>query len=99
MTCPTGSGGAAIQQMWDNAQARLDKVIDAKLSRWNFWFLMDCQFWPQVRFGLCNNTACFQELSEALQRIYWKLVPLGGLRLSITWKIHQLGIGFIAEVA
>ncbi len=94
MTCPTGSGGAEIQQMWDKAKAWLNKAIDAKLWRCNFWFLMDRQFWPQVGFGLCNNTACLQELSEALQRIYWKLVLLGGLRLSITREIHQLGIGF-----
>ncbi len=70
MTCPTGSRDAAIQQMQDKAQAWLDKVIDAKLLRPNFWFLMDCQFWPQVGFGLCNNTACFPEPSEALQKIY-----------------------------
>jgi hypothetical protein len=79
MTCPMGSGGAAIQQMWDKVQAWLDKAIDAKLSRCNVWFLMDRQFWLQVGFGLCNNMASFQELSEALQKIYWKLVPLGGL--------------------
>jgi hypothetical protein len=93
MTCSTGSEGAAIQQMQDKVQAWLDKAIDAKLLRCNIWYLMDRQFWPQVKFGLCNNTACFQELSEALQRIYWKLVPLGGLRLSITQEICQLGIG------
>ncbi len=29
MTCPTGSGGAVIQQMWDKAQAWLFKAIDA----------------------------------------------------------------------
>ena len=62
MTCPTGFGGGVIQQMWGKAQAWLDKAIDAKLSRWSFWFLMDWQFRPQVRFGLCNNTAFFQEL-------------------------------------
>ncbi len=90
----TGSRGARIQQMQDKVQAWLDKAIDAKLLRCNFWFLKDRQFWPQVGFGLCNNTACLQELSEALQRIYWKLVPLGGLRLSITWEICQLEIGF-----
>jgi hypothetical protein len=87
ITCPTGSRGGAIQQMQDKAQAWLDKAIDAKLSRRGFWFLMDRQFWLQVGFGLCNNTACFQELSEALQRIYWKLVPLRGLWLLITWEI------------
>ncbi len=94
MTCPTGSGGAAVQQMWDKAQAWLDKAIDAKLLIRNFWFFMVRQFWPQVGFGLCNNTASFQELSEALQRKYWKVVPLGGLRLTITWEICRLGIGF-----
>jgi hypothetical protein len=41
MTCSTGSREATIQQIWDKAQARLDKAIDAKLSRRNFWFLMD----------------------------------------------------------
>jgi hypothetical protein len=45
--------------MQDKVQAWLDKVIDAKLSRRNFWLLMDRQFWTQVGFGLCNNTASF----------------------------------------
>ncbi len=36
MTCPTGGGGAPIHQMWDKAQAWLDKAIDAKLLRHNF---------------------------------------------------------------
>ncbi len=46
MTCLTGSGGAVIQQMRNIVQAWLDKAIDAKLLRHNFWFLIDRQFWP-----------------------------------------------------
>jgi hypothetical protein len=54
MTCLTSSGDTTIQQMGDKVQAWLDKAVDAKLSRRSFWFLMDCQFWPQAGFGLCS---------------------------------------------
>lgn len=94
MTCPTGSGEAAVRQIQDNAQGWLDKARTAKLSRRNFWFLMERTFWPKVGFGICNNTASLEELQECLQKIYWQLVPLGGLRSSVKRELRQLATGF-----
>lgn len=94
MTCPTGSGEAAMQQMRDKAQKFLDKASLAKLSRRNFWFLLERKFWPQVGFGICNNTASVADLQEGLQKIYWQLVPLGGIRSSVKRELRQLATGF-----
>ena len=94
MTCPTGCGNAAVKRMQESAQAWCDKASVAKLSRRNFWFLVQMKFWPQVGFGICNNTASLAVLQECLQRIYWQMVPLGGLRSSVKRELRQLSIGF-----
>lgn len=94
MTCPTGSSDAAVVQIRDTAQKWLDKASNAKLSHHNFWFLMERQFWPQVGFGICNSTTMLSELKECLQKIYWQLVPLGGLGSSVKREIEQLAMGF-----
>ena len=94
MTCPTGAGDAAVTQMQEKAQSFLDKATQAKLSRRNFWCLMERKMWPQVGFGICNNTATLPILRECLQKLYWQLVPLGGLRSSVKREIRQLATGF-----
>ena len=57
MTCPTGDSTAVIEQMQEKARSWIDCAKNAKLSRRNFWFLVDRQFWPKVSFGLCCNMA------------------------------------------
>jgi hypothetical protein len=57
MTCPSGSNVAALQRMQTQGQEWVDRVKSGKLSRRNVWFMLDCQFWPRLGFGICNNTA------------------------------------------
>ena len=94
MTCPMGGGEEAITQMQTKGQAFLDKALHAKLSRRNFWCLMERKMWPQVGFGICTNTASLSTLRECMQKLYWQLVPLGGLRSSVKREIRQLSVGF-----
>ncbi len=58
------------------------------------WFMVDCQFWPRLGFGICNNSASWKDLESCLQRVYWQLVGRGGVRRSALVALRQLDKGF-----
>ena len=86
MTCPTGSSAAALGHMQQQGQE--------KLSHRNMWFMMDRQFWPRVGYGISNTSASWEELDQCLRRVYWQLVPRGGVRGTAAVPLHQLDKGF-----
>jgi hypothetical protein len=67
MTCPSGSNVATLQRMQTQGQEWVDRVKSGKLSRRNVWFMLDCQFWPRLGFGMCNNTASWNDLEYCLK--------------------------------
>ncbi len=72
----------------------MDRVKSGKLSRRNVWFMADQQFWPHVEYGICNLSATWDKLDQCLRRIYWQLVPRGGVRGSTAIPLCQLNRGF-----
>ena len=75
MTCPTGSSAAALGRMQQQGQEWA-----GKLSHLNMWFMMDRQFWTRVGYGISNTSASWEELDQCLWRVYWQLIPRGGVR-------------------
>ena len=67
-TCPSGGNKGAIKAMQYKAQYWVDKAKNGKLKRISVWFLLDKLFGPNVRYGLCGNTASFAQLEDCLQR-------------------------------
>jgi hypothetical protein len=94
MTCPTGSNTAALDRMRSQGQEWVDRVLASTLSRRNIWFMADCQFWPRIGYGMCNNSTSWKELENCLQRVYWQLVGRGGVRHSASAALRQLDKGF-----
>ena len=94
MTCPSGNCSAAIEKMKTQGQEWMDRVLASRLSRRNVLFMVDCQLWPRVGYGICNNTASWKELDNCMQRIYWQLIPRGGVRRSAPVALRQLDRGF-----
>ena len=94
MTCPAGNSLAAIEKMKTQGQEWVDKVLASKLSRRNVWFMVDCQLWPRVGYGICNNVAVWGDLDTCMQRIYWQLIARGGVRRSAPAALRQLDKGF-----
>jgi hypothetical protein len=90
MTCPSGSNVAALQQMQTQGQEWVDRVKSGKLSRRNVWFMLARQFWPHLGFGMCNNMASWDDLEYCLKKVYWQLVPRGGVRGSAPAPLRQL---------
>jgi hypothetical protein len=77
MTCPSGNNTAAIKRMQTQGQEWLDRVLASTLSHRNVWFMVDCLFWPRVRYGICNNLASWGDLENCMQRVYWHLIARG----------------------
>jgi hypothetical protein len=94
MTCPSGSNAVALQQMQTQGQEWVDQVKSGKLSQRNLWFMLDQQFWPRLGFGICNNKASWEDLEYCLKKVYWQLVPQGGVRGSAAVLFQQLDRGF-----
>jgi hypothetical protein len=94
MTCPTDSNTAALDRMRQHGQEWVDKVLASTLSHRNVWFMVDCQFWPWIGYGICNKSASWNELEGCLQRVYWQLVRRGGVHWTAPVALCQLDQGF-----
>jgi hypothetical protein len=55
---------------------------------------MDRQFWPRVGYGICNTSASWEDLDQFLRRVYWQLVPRGGVQGSAVVSLCQLDRDF-----
>jgi hypothetical protein len=97
MTCPSGDTRAALARIQDKAQEWIDKVKNAGLSRRNMWFLLEHQFLPKVVFGCSTIAAPFDEISTALHRQYFQLLPFGGIRRSVRKEVRYLGKSFFGS--
>jgi hypothetical protein len=94
MTCPSGSNVAALQRMQTQGQEWVDRVKSGTLSWCNVWFMLDCQFWLRLGFGICNNMASWDDIEYCLKKVYWQLMPQGGVRGSAPVPLRQLDRGF-----
>jgi hypothetical protein len=89
MTCPIGSSAAALGRMQQQGQEWA-----GKLSHLNMWFMMDRQFWTRVGYGISNTSASWEELDQCLWRVYWQLIPRGGVQGTAAVPLCQLDRGF-----
>jgi hypothetical protein len=88
MTYPAGNNKAGLEQMQSQGQERVDRVTT--LSHCNTWFMVDRQFWHRLGYGICNNTASWDELELCLKRVYWQLLPKGGIRQTAPAVLRQM---------
>jgi hypothetical protein len=79
ISLPVGDAASGLLAMWEKAQEWIDKAKEGHLKRSDVWFLLDCQFWPRVGYGLCCNLADHWKLEDCLSKQYFELLPLGGV--------------------
>ena len=89
-TCPSGCNKGSIEYMQTKGSAWKDMVSAEKLSRRDLWFMLDKQFWPRISFGLCAVTASHKELSDSLMKIFYEILPQGGIRRTARKGTRQL---------
>jgi hypothetical protein len=56
--------------------------------------MVDRQFWPSLGYGICNNTASWDKLELCLKRVYWQLLPKGGILQTAPAVLRQMDRGF-----
>jgi hypothetical protein len=88
-TSPDSSAAGA-----EKAREWVDPAKGGTLKRSDVWFMLDCQFWPRVGYGLCCNVTRHLELEACLSKQYYKILPKGGVIRSAPAVIQQLGKGF-----
>jgi len=91
---PSGNNEGAMNRMAVKAQEWVDQAKNGKVLRRSMWFMMDVQFWPRVGYGLCGNTASFEQLSNVLQKPYFNVLSTGGIVKTCKRGIRQLDRGF-----
>ena len=84
MTCPTGGSDGAMAQMQEKAAGWVAKAQVSKLNKRTLVFLLDRQFWPGVSFGISSICATVEELEECLMKMYYNMLPLCGIRRSVS---------------
>jgi hypothetical protein len=92
MICPAGLNKAALEWMQTQGQEWVNRITTPSCC--NIWFMVDMQFWPRLSYGICNTTASWEELEHCLKRVYWQLLPKGGVRLSAPALLRQMDRGF-----
>ena len=94
MTPPDGNSHAAIMMMQDKVQRWVTNVRNGKLHPSNVWFLLKFQLCPQIVYGLCSSTSTFDELTNALRKQYYQILPLGGVVHTTTTESQTTAFGF-----
>ena len=67
---------------------------NGKLHRHNVWFSLKFQLVPRIVYGLCSLTASFDDLSNALRKQYYQILPLGGVVRTTTIESRTIAPGF-----
>ena len=93
-SCPSGSASTALTEMKSKAQEWIDRAKEGSMMRRDIWFLLDHQLWPKLDYGLCSNTASFEDLTLCMKKQWWQLLPLGGVIRSARREIRQISRGF-----
>jgi hypothetical protein len=97
-SCLNGNSDGALKAMKEKAAEWVDKAKEGHLRRSDVWFLLDCQFWPRVGYGLCCNLATQLKLEDCLSKQYYDLLPLGGVIIGLllgrfgSWERAFMGL-------
>ena len=51
-TCPSGNFGVQLLNMKKKGQEWIDRAKESRLMRRDMWFLLDCQLWPELGYGI-----------------------------------------------
>jgi hypothetical protein len=94
LTSPDGNCRDAIMMIQDKAQKWVNDVRNGKLHRCHVWFSMKFQLVLRIVYGLCSSTASFDDLSNALRKQYYQILPLGGVVRTANTDSRMIAPGF-----
>ena len=93
-TCPSGDASAQFRSMKEKGQKWIDRARESHLQQRDIWFLLEHQLWPRLGYGICSIAAPWKKLEHCLKRIWWQLLPLGGVVRSASRELRQMSREF-----
>ena len=76
----------------------IDRAVESHLQRRDIWFLLDHQILPRLGYGICSISAPWKNMETCLKRVWWQLLPLGGVIRSAPRELRQMSKGFYGAV-
>ena len=77
-------------------QEWIDRAKESHLTRRDIWFLLDCQLWPKLGYGIGCVSTPRKTLERCLGKIWWQLIPMGGIIRSTPREVRHMSKGFYA---
>ena len=93
-TCPEGTCEEQLECMDEKGEKWVAAAREGNVRRRDIWFLLDNQLWPRLSYGLGAIGARWDELSTALQRVWYDVLPMGGVIRTARKPMRQLSRGF-----
>ena len=70
-TCPSGNFGTHLSSMKKKGQEWIDRAKESHLMRRDIWFLLDCQLWPKLGYGVGCVSMSWKTLEGCLGKTWW----------------------------
>ena len=93
-TCPEGVCDEQLECMDEKGEKWVASAQEGNIRRRDIWFLLDRQLWPRLGYGLGAIGARWEELAGALQRVWYDVLPMGGVICTARKPTRQLSRGF-----
>ena len=58
------------------------------------WFLLVHQLWSRLVYGLCSRGAPWKQLKSVLRKVWYKILPKGGVIRLAPSTLRKLSSGF-----
>lgn len=91
---PSGTSEGALKLVKEKALAWANASRNSNLPPRDLHFSVQRKFWPKVKYGLCANTAKYDDLVAAMHKPYHIMVSVGGVIQSAKREIRYLDDGF-----
>ena len=93
-TCPSAPFYVHLLSMKKKGQQWIDRANESHLMEKNIWFLLDCKLWPKLGYGIGYGSSPWKFLPVCLQKIWWQLIPIGGVIRSAPRDVRYMSKGF-----
>lgn len=91
---PDGKGLGAMTRMNEKAMKWVNSAKTSSLGPRDIHDSVTYKFWPSISYGLCANSATYEQLVDGMHKPYYILCPLGALARSAKRELRYLDTGF-----
>ena len=89
-TCLSGYFGVHLLIMKKKGHEWIDRAEESRLMIRDIWFLLNCQLWPKLGYGIGCISLPWKLSEVCLRKIWWQLIPMGGIIRLVPRDVRQI---------